>query len=81
MHKILQLQTKEEMETASELATMGSCGGRLAAFFPTSSRRNFSSTRQNHLYLHTFDCCTEVQLWRQRLLYYIVSIRVQPCYS
>jgi hypothetical protein len=34
MHEILQLQTKEEMETASELATMGSCGGRLAALFP-----------------------------------------------
>ncbi len=34
MHEIFILQTKEEMETASELATMGSCGGRLAAFFP-----------------------------------------------
>ncbi len=37
MHESLQLQTKEEMETASELATMGSCGGRLAAFFPPTA--------------------------------------------
>jgi hypothetical protein len=42
------------METASELATMGSCGGRLAIFFHTSICGNFRSTHQNHQYLPIF---------------------------